>query len=80
MNEALRGKVQIAAHWSELNDDEKANIKRALAEIIQYLCVCMLVAYAPWPDDKKRPWALKYAEYIAQREKHELGMLVPSFM
>jgi len=80
MNEALRGKIQIAANWDELSDDEKSNIKRAVFEIIQCLCVYLIATYAPWPDDKKRPWVLKYAEYIAQREKHELGMLTPSIM
>lgn len=45
---------------------------------MQLCCIWLLATYAPWPDDKERPWALKYAEYMAQRELHELGMLTPS--
>jgi len=46
--------------------------------MFQLLAVSLICNFAPWPDDKNRPWALKFAEYMAQREKHELGMLVPS--
>ena len=78
MNEALRGKVQIAEHWDELSDEEKFNIRRAWFEIAQCFCVYLIATYAPWPDEKKRPWTLKFAEYMAKREMHELGMLTPS--
>lgn len=78
MNESLRGKVQIAEHWDELSNEERANIKRAWFEMFQCFCVYLIASYAPWPDDKNRPWALKFAEYSAKREMHELGMLTPS--
>jgi len=61
-----------------LSKEEKYNVRRAVAEIIQFAAVCLLIRFIKWPDDKKRPWALKYAEYMLQREQHELGMLVPS--
>lgn len=79
-NEALRGSVQIPARWEELSEEEKANVKRARTEILQFFLVYILATWTPWPDDKKRPWILKAAEYCAQREKHELGMLVPSLI
>lgn len=77
-NELIRGKVQISAQWANMTDHEKANIKRALTEMVQVLAVYALANWVDWPDDKKRPWLVKFAEYMAQRETHELGGLTPS--
>ena len=77
MNELRRGKFQVAAQWNNLNDQEKANIRRSLTELIQFFLVCSLVRFIDWEDDKDRPWAAKMAEYTARRLNHELGSLVP---
>lgn len=77
-NELYRGQVQLGNVWDSLNDGEKANVKRALTELVMYLCVWALVNFIEWPDDKDRPWLLKMAEYSARRLQHELGGLTPS--
>ena len=77
-NELIRGHVQLTALKNELSDEEKANIKRALFEIAQYLCVWAIVNFVEWPDDKDRPWFIKLLEYCAKRLQHELGGLTPS--
>jgi hypothetical protein len=61
-----------------MKKEERANVKRALFEIFQLGCLVALVKGIEWPDDKKRPFALKLSEYLAKRELHELGGLVPS--
>lgn len=76
--EIAKGQVSIDQAWSEMTDSEKANVKRAFTEIIQFLGVWALVNLLDWPDDKDRPWAIKMAEYCARRLQHELGGLTPS--
>ena len=78
IKELFRGKYQLLSLKSQLEEDEWYNVKRALTEVVQFAAVWAMAALIDWPDDKNRPWALKMAEYIVQREKHELGGLVPS--
>ena len=78
INELRRGEVQIGVLWDDLTDTEKANLKRGAAEMLQFFAVWALANWIEWPDDKKRPWALKLAEYAAKRAAHELGGLAPS--
>ncbi len=78
LGELKRGKFQLAAQWNNMKKEERANVKRALFEIFQLGCLVALVKGIEWPDDKKRPFALKLSEYLAKRELHELGGLVPS--
>lgn len=73
-----RGQYQLGAVFETLNNSEKANIRRAITEMVQLLAVVALVNLVEWPDDKDRPWALKLAEYSAKRLEHELGNLAPS--
>lgn len=77
INELYRGQVQLGMLSDQLDDFEKYNIRRALFEIIQFLFVSAIVRFVNFGDREKRPYALKLAEYIAQRSKHELGNLVP---
>lgn len=74
----LRGQYQLGSVMSELTDNEKYNIRRAITEMAQLCAVVLLVEFIKWPDDKNRPWALKLAEYSARRLEHELGTLTPS--
>lgn len=78
MQESLRGGFQFKANYDELTAEEQANVKRAVFEMVQFLCVLALVKLVNWPDDKDRSWAMKLAEYTARRELHELGGLTPS--
>lgn len=75
--ELKRGQFQLTAQWENLTTHEKANVKRAITEVIQFLVVSALVRFVDWGDDDNRPWAAKLAEYTTRRLKHELGSLVP---
>ena len=77
INELLRGQIQLGTLENQLDDFEKYNIRRALTEVIQFMFVLAIVKFVNFGDREKRPYALKLAEYIAQRSKHELGTLVP---
>lgn len=80
MNELRRGKIQIATQWNNMSDHERANVKRAVTEMIQCFAVWCLANIVEWPDDKDRPWAMKLAEYSSKRLTHELGNLTPSLL
>ena len=75
--ELKRGQFQLVSQWENLTTNEKANVKRAITEVIQFLIVSALVRFVDWEDDDDRPWAAKLAEYTTRRLKHELGSLVP---
>lgn len=77
-NDLLRGKVQLGECWSSMEDFEKKNVIRAFTEIMQFMVIWGLANWLTWPDDKKRPWALKLAEYCTKRLAHETGGLTPS--
>lgn len=77
-NQLLRGKVQLLEQWDNMTTQERANVIRVMAEMGQLFAVWALVSFVEWPDDKKRPWALKLAEYSSRRLLHELGGLAPS--
>ena len=80
IQELTRGRFQIAAAWNEMSEAEQQNVKRALFELIQVFAVWALANWIEWPDDKKRPWAVKMAEYSAKRLAHEVGGLSPAFI
>jgi hypothetical protein len=72
---------KIRAEWNNLSDSEKANVRRALAEIIQTYALWILVSLlGSGVKDPDRCWAAKFAEYILHREVHELGFLTPGPM
>ena len=77
-NELIRGQVQLAAQWENMSEHERANVRRALTEIIQFMAVWALANWIEWDDDKDRPWSVKLAEYVTKRLAHELGGLTPS--
>lgn len=69
---------KITSEWDTLNKEEKANCKRAFTEMAQtfslWLLLWMLGSGVKDPD---RSWAAKFAEYMLNREVHELGFLTP---
>jgi hypothetical protein len=66
--------------WDEFDEGQKRNIYRALFEMTQFFAVWAIANFVNFgKDDPKRAYALKLAEYMAQRELHELGNLTPSF-
>lgn len=80
-DEVAKGESTIGQVWGELEDTDKANIKRAIGELAQFLCVLGLLAFLKGGDeDKDRPWLQKMLLYMATREKTELGALTPLSM
>ena len=75
-DELKHGEKTIGQVWDSLDDYERANVKRAVAEVIQ-LIVITAIASLLGGADKDRPWALRVISYWATREKTELGALVP---
>lgn len=75
------GEANIGQVWNQLNDMEKANIKRCLFETSQIIALSV-IAYilANLDKDKKRGWLISLVNYIAQREQTELGALHPVMM
>lgn len=74
-----KGQDNIRRQWGDLEDWEKANIKRSLAEITQFAAVWILSqVLLSGAKDPDKNWARKFAEYMVQREVHELGNLTPS--
>lgn len=66
--------------WDEFDEGQKRNIYRAITEVSQFLLIWAIANFVDFgKGDPNRSWALKMAEYMAQRELHELGNLTPSF-
>ena len=78
LKELARGSFQLNVQLKNMHPEEKRNLLRALTELVQFGAVYALANLFEWPDDKKRPWAIKMAEYSARRLQHELGGLMPS--
>lgn len=78
LNQWIRGGVQLNEQWDKMTNEERANIRRAITEMVQFFAVWALANWIEWPDDEKRPWALKLAEYSSKRLAHELGGLAPT--
>ena len=78
--ELFRGHFQWQAMKDSLTETDKKNLLRCFTEMAQLFGVWALANLVDWPDDKDRPWAMKMAEYSAQRLTHELGNLAPTPM
>jgi hypothetical protein len=69
---------KIATEWDKLSVDDKRNCKRAFWEIGQTFGLWRLLWFlGSGVKDPDRHWALKFAEYMLNREVHELGFLTP---
>lgn len=78
--ELFRSHFQWQAMKDSLTETDKKNLLRCFTEMAQLFGVWALANLVDWPDDKDRPWAMKMAEYSAQRLTHELGNLAPTPM
>ena len=82
--ELKHGEQTIPQIWDDLEDWEKANIRRALMEVSQWAFVCSLGWFiSNWKDKENNPWAKKvlaYTSYMLAREKTELGAVFPVMM
>lgn len=76
--ECIRGQRRLGMLNENLTSTERANLRRAIFELMQFGAVWALSKMLSFGDkDKKRPWALKLIEYMLNRERHELGFLAP---
>ncbi len=77
-----RGEKQLSMFWSQLEEFEKKNIRRAVAEMVQFLLIAIF-ANLKWPDDDDEkgadvPYFIKLLEYLAKRLFHEIAALTPT--
>ena len=68
----------IATRWGELNNTEKANLKRALTEVAHYLAIVCILGLIDWDDDDDdKTWLMSMVEYQLRRLKTEVGVMLP---
>lgn len=77
----LQGGMEgLKSTWKDLDEGQQRNIYRAIVEMSQFLAIWAIATFCSFgKDDPDRGWGMKLAEYMAQRELHELGNLTPSF-
>ena len=73
------GELDIVKQWHNLEDDQKSNIYRGLAEISIFLSLMGIIAILKSvpDDDEKDDWLTEYANYSIIRLKADLGSLMP---
>lgn len=77
--------LHVATHWKELNNTEKANIRRANTEIAHFILILLATSLLfKNPDDEpsdtsdeERSWGSYMFEYQLRRLYTEIGVLVP---
>lgn len=78
--ELKNGEKTIPQLWRQLDDFQKANIKRTITELAQYGVLLIVWSLLKGGDDKDKTWAEKMLKYTVTREKTELGALIPLSM
>lgn len=73
------GELDIVKQWHNLNDAQKSNIYRSLAEIATFLSLMGIIATLKGTpdDDEKDDWLTEYITYSIIRLKADLGSLMP---
>lgn len=77
LKDLKRAKFDIATHWDELSQHEKANIKRSLAEIGMFYTLTVLISMLGAPEDRKGVWHDRMILYSLNRMKLEAGASMP---
>ena len=74
-----KGELDIVKQWHNLDDAQKSNIYRGLAEIATFLSLMGIIAILKGipDDDDKDDWLTEYATYSIIRLKADLGSLMP---
>lgn len=74
-----KGELDIVKQWHNLNDAQKSNIFRGLAEIATFLSLWGIIATLKGTpdDDDKNDWLTEYVTYSIIRLKADLGSLMP---
>jgi hypothetical protein len=59
VNDLKAGNLLLNTRYAELDNTEKANLKRALTEGAQFLAISLALAlFTAGESDKDRPWAM----------------------
>lgn len=70
--------LDIVKSWNNLDQSQKSNIYKALAELATFASLLGIVAcLKAAPDDDKEDWLTEYVTYSIMRLKADLGSLVP---
>lgn len=74
-----KGEFDIVKQWHNLDDAQKSNIFRGLAEIATFLSLWGIIATLKGTpdDDEKDDWLTEYIIYSVVRLKADLGSLMP---
>lgn len=72
-----RAKFELATHWGELKQHEKANIRRALSEMGMFATLSLLISMLGAPEDRKGVWHDRMILYSLNRMKLETGASMP---
>jgi hypothetical protein len=72
-----RAKFQLATNWKSLSNHEKANMRRALAEIGIFAMLSGIIALMGPEKDKKGVWYDRMILYQLKRMKLETGASAP---
>ena len=73
-----QGHLLLTTRLKELSPAEQANLKRAMAEAVQFMGISLaLFLIGIGEDDKDRPWIAKLSEYQLRRLHTELGAVFP---
>lgn len=74
-----KAQFNVVKEWDGLTFEEKANMRRATTELLQITALWLMLQFVnSGTKDPDRCWALKFAEYMLNREVHELGFLAPT--
>lgn len=78
--ECIRGERRVFADWKNLNEEERANVRKCICEVAQFAIVSLIsgVLLGGDGDRDDDSFFFKLLEYVAKRLKHELGGLTPS--
>ena len=76
-----QGQFNIIANFNKLDNLQKYNLRRAMAEVGQFIVILGLIALLEskgGDDDDEKSWFTSTLEYSLRRLKTELGVLIPS--
>jgi hypothetical protein len=75
--ESVRAKKMTLKYYNTLSEHEKANLRRATAEISEFLALLALVRLGGRVKDRDRSWLDKMALYQIRRMYLEVGASMP---
>ena len=74
----LRLQLNYTASYNELSDAEKANIRRAITEVTEFLSILGGLLLLDYDDAGNSPWHIQMLKWSLYRMRTEMGALMPS--